>query len=109
MKTAQKIKMNVVTNVKSEWKRLRQNPAQVLRVAIPVLMLALVFMGAVPSFAQTEPPTLELDTDQMITGLFEGANIIIAALGAVMFLLAGFKLGGILIRGIVDAIGGIRF
>jgi hypothetical protein len=42
-------------------------------------------------------------------GLFRGANIIIAALGAVMFLLAGFKLGGILIRGIVDAIGGIRF
>lgn len=88
----------------------KKNPLQVaIRYGIPALMLALVIMGTVtPAFAQ-ETTTLNIDTDAMTNDLFRGANIVIAALGAVMFLLAGFKLGGILIRGIVDAIGGIRF
>jgi protein-S-isoprenylcysteine O-methyltransferase Ste14 len=85
-----------------------KNRTNIIRYGIPALMLAVVLMGVVtPAFAQET--TLDIDTDAMTNDLFRGANIIIAALGAVMFLLAGFKLGGILIRGIVDAIGGIRF
>ena len=94
--------------IKNQWGQFKKNPMPTLRLAVPLFMLALVLMGAVvPAFAQEV--TLDIDTNQMTNDLFRGANIIIAALGAVMFLLAGFKLGGILIRGIVDAIGGIRF
>lgn len=89
----------------------RQNPKQAVKKSlpyvIPVLVMLFLFVAVSPTFAQETQ--LEIDTDAMTTDLFRGANIIIAALGAVMFLLAGFKLGGILIRGIVDAIGGIRF
>lgn len=87
---------------------VKAHRVQIIRYGIPALMLALVLVSPVmAAFAQET--TLDIDTDAMTNDLFRGANIIIAALGAVMFLLAGFKLGGILIRGIVDAIGGIRF
>lgn len=85
----------------------RKAVMQYLPYIIPAMMFALFLASAGGSFAQEI--TLDIDTTEMTNRLFEGANIIIAALGAVMFLLAGFKLGGILIRGIVDAIGGIRF
>jgi len=90
---------------------VRQNPKQAaikaLPIVIPVFVAMFLFVAVPASYAQEV--TLDIDTDAMTNDLFRGANIIIAALGAVMFLLAGFKLGGILIRGIVDAIGGIRF
>lgn len=85
----------------------RDNVMKYLPYILPALVAALMFATAGSSFAQEV--TLDIDTSEMTSRLFEGANIIIAALGAVMFLLAGFKLGGILIRGIVDAISGIRF
>ena len=85
----------------------RKTVMQYLPYVLPALMAAVFLASASGTFAQEI--TLDIDTTEMTNRLFEGANIIIAALGAVMFLLAGFKLGGILIRGIVDAIGGIRF
>lgn len=79
------------------------------RKAMVVLMLAaLVLATAVPAFAQ-DPVTLELDADTLTNGLFTGANIVIAALGAIMFILAGFKLGGGILRSIVDAVSGRFF
>lgn len=97
--------MKIINSIKSTAQAIRRNPRRYLPYILPVLALALAFAMAPGAFAQT----LDIDTDAMTTDLFRGANIIIAALGAVMFLLAGFKLGGILIRGIVDAIGNIRF
>jgi hypothetical protein len=85
----------------------RQTVMKWLPYILPVLVAAFFMATAGGTFAQEV--TLDIDTTEMTSRLFEGANIISAALGAVMFLLAGFKLGGILIRGIVDAISGIRF
>lgn len=97
------------TKLQKSFAYIKAHRIQIIRYGIPALMVALVLLsGTGHAFAQ-ETVTLDIDTDAMTTDLFRGANIIIAALGAVMFLLAGFKLGGILIRGIVDAIGGIRF
>ena len=71
------------------------------------LMLTVVFLSTTLVGAQTEPdpppinrPTLELDVDTMLYYMFEGANIIIVALGAVVFLTIGFVLG----RKILDLI-----
>lgn len=80
-----------------------------LRWLVPLALAAFVVMSGVESTFAQEPNALNIDTENMTTQLFQGANIIIAALGTVMFLLAGFKLGGVLIRGIVDTIGGIKF
>lgn len=57
----------------------------------------------------TSEPCLNIDPTTLTGGLFQGANIIIAALGTIMFLLAGFALGGGLLKGIVKSIGGISF
>ncbi len=101
--------MLATMKAKIQW--VRQNPKaaalKALPIVVPVLVFLFLFVAVSPTFAQDV--TLDIDTDEMKNGLFNGANIIIAALGTVMFLLAGFKLGGILIRGIVDAIGTIRF
>lgn len=76
---------------------------------LPILVVMAVFaLGVAPAAAQ-DPVTLDLDATELTNGLFNGANIIIAALGAIMFLMAGFRLGGILLRGIVNAVGNIKF
>ena len=80
-----------------------------MRWILPLALAAFVVMSGVDGAFAQEPNALNIDTENMTTQLFQGANIIIAALGTVMFLLAGFKLGGVLIRGIVDTIGGIKF
>jgi hypothetical protein len=49
-------------------------------------------------------PTLELDTNTMLFYMFEGANIIIVALGAVVFLTIGFVLGRKILELIRNAI-----
>jgi hypothetical protein len=68
-------------------------------------LFAFLFLSATAVGAQTDPdpivrPTLELDVDTMLYYMFEGANIIIVALGAVVFLTIGFVLG----RKILDLI-----
>lgn len=83
------------------------NSKKTLAVA---MVLALVLVSVVPAFAQDPTPiALELDADTLTNGLFTGANIVIAALGAIMFILAGFKLGGGILRSIVDAVSGRFF
>jgi hypothetical protein len=72
------------------------------------MVMALLVMSVVPAFAQ-DPVTLDLDADALTNGLFTGANIIIAALGTILFILAGFKLGGGILRSIVDAVSGRFF
>lgn len=76
---------------------------------LPILVVMAVFALAVAPAAAQDPVTLDLDAEELTNGLFNGANIIIAALGAIMFLMAGFRLGGILLRGIVNAVGNIKF
>lgn len=91
---------------------LKKDPQRVVRVIIPVVMMGLMlFLAVSPSFAQDPVATVELEIDPttLTNQLFTGANIVIGALGLIMFLLAGFRLGGTLLRGIVDAVGGIRF
>ncbi len=74
---------------------------------VPVMLaVALLAAPVANTFAQTA--TLDLDANTMTTNLFQGANIIIVALGAVMFLLAGFKLGTALLHGILNIVGNIR-
>ena len=81
--------------------------------ALPViLVLVLALALAVPAFAQDPTPTtatLALDSTELTNGLFTGANIMIAALGSILFILAGFKLGGGILRSIVDAVSGRLF
>ena len=54
---------------------------------LPILVMVAVFALAVGSSFAQEPTavTLDLDAGELTNGLFSGANIIIAALGAIMF------------------------
>jgi len=76
----------------------------VKKFALVAFVLVLVLALALPAAAQVSTDTLDLDPDELTSGLFTGANIIIAALGAIMFVLAGFKLGGQLLKAIMDAV-----
>lgn len=78
---------------------------------IPMFLFGLFFLNVAGAFAApppAEPATLNLDTEMIQTGLFQGANIILGALGVVMFLMIGMKFGGIIIRAISSAIDGLR-
>lgn len=54
-------------------------------------------------------PTLAVNGDTMQTGLFTGANIILVALGGIVFLLIGFSFGGKILRAISDFIQRFSF
>jgi hypothetical protein len=91
------------------WNNAKQNPVQIpWKTIVPVLVAVALFAVVVtPSFAQTT--TLNLDTQELQNGLFSGANIIIGALAGIMFLLAGFRFGGTILRMIIDTVTGFRF
>lgn len=75
-----------------------------------VLALSLALTAVVGAQATPEPiPTLALDSGSLQSGLFEGANIILAALGAIMFLIIGMTFGGKILSAIQAAINGFRF
>lgn len=104
---------NVKAEARKEQKKFRADRrgyvvATFTRI-LPILVAVAVLVLAVAPAAAQEPVTLDLDATELTNGLFNGANIIIAALGAIMFLMAGFRLGGILLRGIVNAVGNIKF
>jgi len=67
-----------------------------------------IIFGAMFILAQAVP-TLALDSATVQTGLFEGANIVVGALGAIVFLLIGFQFGSSILRAISSYIGGLRF
>lgn len=54
-------------------------------------------------------PTLAVNANQIQTGLFTGANTILLALGAIVFLLIGFSFGGKILRAISDFIQRFSF
>lgn len=91
------------------WNKAKQNPVQIpWQKLIPALVAVALFAVVVsPTFAQTT--TLNLDTTELQNGLFQGANIIIGALAGIMFLLAGFRFGGTILRLIIDTVTGFRF
>lgn len=75
-----------------------------------MLFVAVVTMFPSVIYAQTEPPerpVLELDVNEMLFWMFEGANIIIVALGAVVFLTIGFVLGRKILELIRSAISSL--
>lgn len=78
-----------------------------VRRFLPIaLFLSVVFFATLPTFAQE--PIIDIDPDVIIEYLLMGANVIIGAVGLIMFLIAGFKLGGVLLRAIVDTVANIR-
>lgn len=94
--------------LKERWNKAKQNPVKInWQVVIPVLMLGVMFTAALsPAFAQTT--TLDIDTTELQNGLFSGANVILGALAGVMFLMAGFRFGGTILRMIVDTVTNFR-
>ncbi len=58
-------------------------------------------VGGVPT------DTLVMDVGMITSGVFQGANIMILVLGAIVFLLAGFRFGVALMQGILRLIGNI--
>ena len=78
------------------------------KLVILTMVVVLLVLAAVPAFAQSTS-TIELDANTITPELFRGANIIIGALAAVMFLIAGLAFGSRILRGVVDAVTGFRF
>lgn len=78
------------------------------RYFVIALVVVMALVMVVPSFAQTPVPTLALDSNQMQSGLFTGANIILVALGGVLFLIIGMTFGGKIIGMIQNAISNVK-
>lgn len=75
------------------------------RKAIIIVAVVALLVMAVPMFAQDiSTTTIQLSASDITPNLFQGANIILVSLGAVMFLIAGLSFGGRLLRFVVDAI-----
>ncbi len=53
-------------------------------------------------------PTLALQADVLTSGLFTGANIILLALGGIIFLLVGLAFGGKILDAIRNMVQGLR-
>lgn len=70
---------------------------------VGIIAALLMLLIATASHAQAVP-TLAVDADEIQTGLFTGANVILISLGAVVFLLIGFAFGGKILRMIADFI-----
>lgn len=107
----------MLANIKAEFRKeaeafRKERRAYLLRqvrIGLPLFVFVTVFLLVGPAAAQDPTPVaLDIDPTTMTNGLFSGANIIIAALGAVMFMLAGFKLGGSLLRGIVSSVSNVK-
>lgn len=86
-----------------------------IRYELAAAMFLTVFFlsnsgASAAGFLQEEPverPTLALDVNEMLYWMFEGANIIIVALGAVVFLTIGFVLGRKILELIRSAISSL--
>ncbi len=74
---------------------------------LAVLAFALAVSGA-SAHAQTPMPTLALQADVLTSGLFTGANIILLALGGIVFLLVGLAFGGKILDAIRNMVQGLR-
>lgn len=90
--------------MKQMWVAYRSNKKLVIFTMVAMMLI----LAAVPAFAQSTT-TIELDASTITPELFRGANIIIGALAAVMFLIAGLAFGSRILRGVVDAVTGFRF
>lgn len=71
------------------------------KMLVMVMVVGLLVVSAISAFAQ-EAVELQVDSSSITNNLFQGANIIIGALLAIMMLVAGFKFG----RDILDQIVG---
>jgi type II secretory pathway component PulF len=74
------------------------------KVTIAIVTVFVMALFAVPTFAsgfQDPVPTLALSADAVQSGLFTGANIMLGALGAILFLVIGIGFG----KKIFDVIG----
>jgi hypothetical protein len=90
----------------SDMEKKSHNKEQIFVIALLVVMLLMFIV--IPTFAQSTN-TLDLDVSNITPNLFLGANIMIAALLAVMMLVAGLTFGMNILSRIVRAIvSGIR-
>lgn len=74
-----------------------------------VLFAALFYMGGYGSATAYGANALNINSAVITNGLFEGANIIIGALGAVVFLLIGFTFGAKILSAIGAFVQRISF
>lgn len=110
--------------LKTQLVLLKQNPKGYMVKNSRVLLVALFLFALVGNFAVapqatyaqcvdgSDPdgnPCLDIDADTLTSQIFDGANIIVAALGGIVFLIVGLRFGGNLLRGIGDAISNFRF
>ena len=80
------------------------------KYVVLLLVVLLVATSATAAFAQTTPSTdtLDLDSTTILPNLFQGANIILLALGAIVFLMAGFTFGVTILKGLMRIIGNLK-
>jgi hypothetical protein len=81
------------------------------RFGLALLVFVLTAFPSISEASSLTPdpvrPTLDLDVNEMLFWMFEGANIIIVALGAVVFLTIGFVLGRKILELIRSAISSL--
>lgn len=83
--------------------QIRQVYMKNKKLVVIVSVMALLLISVVGAFAQ-ETVELNVDSSSITSNLFQGANIIIGALLAIMMLVAGFKFGRDILEQIVSSI-----
>ena len=80
-----------------------------LATTLAVFAAAVVYMASYGTATAYGANSLNINADTITDGLFDGANIIIGALGAVVFLLIGFTFGAKILAAIGAFVQRISF
>ncbi len=75
---------------------------------VPSPNVGAAFQVGYTTVQTTAIPTLALDPDVVTTGLFSGANIILVALGGIIFLIIGLSFGGKILEAVRNMVQGLR-
>lgn len=78
-------------------------------VLLAAFVFGFVYMGSYGTATAYGANSLNINSTVITNGLFEGANIIIGALGAVVFLLIGFTFGAKILAAIGAFVQRIAF
>ena len=78
-------------------------------IVVAVFLAGVVYMGTYGTATAYGANTLNINSATITDGLFEGANIVIGALGAVVFLLIGFTFGAKILSAIGAFVQRISF
>jgi len=79
-------------------------------IAVMAVVAFALAVSTVGAYAQTPVPlpTLALDPTVLTNGLFTGANIILVALGGIVFMLVGLAFGGKILDAVRNMVQGLR-